>query len=61
MAYFEKTNIADEVGVIINPATEEKLTEVSSKLDNLFNADSANFFARNIWVSSNIDMTDGTY
>ena len=37
MSYFEKTNIADQAGVIINPATEETLADTASLLRRILN------------------------
>jgi hypothetical protein len=38
MSYFEKTNIADQAGVIINPATEESAADSASLLRRILNA-----------------------
>ncbi len=37
MAYFEKTNVTDEVGLIINPATEESSSDSTSLLRRMLN------------------------
>jgi hypothetical protein len=37
MAYFEKTNITDEAGIVINPATEETAADNASLLRRMLN------------------------
>ncbi len=37
MAYFEKTNITDEAGLVINPATEESAADNASLLRRILN------------------------
>jgi hypothetical protein len=37
MAYFEKTNLTDEAGLIINPATEESASDNASLLRRMLN------------------------
>jgi hypothetical protein len=37
MAYFEKTNITDEAGIVINPATEETAADNASILRRMLN------------------------
>lgn len=48
MSYFEKQNLINSEGEIVNPATEETLEEILQSITG------------NQYVSSNIDTTDAT-